>query len=147
MTFKSLFTYSVSVIAMSTVAQAAKMQSVFMEAKNLKWEASPVPGISMAVVEGDPAKGNHHALHKFNAGVSVPLHHHTADSHVTVLAGTLVVTLNGVEHRLNTGSFYSLKNKERHTTQCAPPSECLLLVDARGKWDVIQEQKETISSK
>lgn len=142
----SLITILVSSLAVTAFAKSNKMSSVFMEAKDLKWEAAPVPGISMATVDGNPSKGAHHAFHKFNAGVSVPLHHHSADSYVTVLAGTLVVTMDGVEHRLTSGSFYTLKNKEPHTTMCAAPAECLLLVDARGKWDVVPEKQSTIGS-
>lgn len=147
MKFISLTTILISIFSVTAFAKSEKINAVFMEAKDLKWEAAPIPGISMSVVEGDPAKGAHHAFHKFNAGVSVPLHHHSADSYVTVLAGTLVVTVDNVEHRLPTGSFYTLKNKQPHTTMCAAPAECLLLVDARGKWDVVNERQNTIGSK
>lgn len=135
-----------SCLPVTAFAKSEKMNAIFMEAKDLKWEAAPVPGVSMATVEGDPQKGHHHAFHKFNAGVSVPQHYHSADSFITVLAGTLVVTVENVEYRLPSGSFYILKNKQPHTTVCSAPSECLLMVEAKGKWDVVPEKTNTIGS-
>ncbi|WP_409479894.1 cupin domain-containing protein [Pseudobdellovibrio sp. HCB154] len=142
----TLMTLLMSSLAATAFAKSEKMNAIFMEAKDLKWEAAPVPGISMATVEGDPMKGSHHAFHKFNAGVSVPQHYHSADAFVTVLAGTLIVTVDNVERRLPSGSFYILKNKQAHSTMCAAPSECLLMVEAKGKWDVVPEKQNTIGS-
>jgi quercetin dioxygenase-like cupin family protein len=97
------------------------------------------PGLQMAVAEGDPAKGPSHFFIKFAAGFAAPLHHHTSDHHVTVLNGTLVLNVDGKDHKLGPGSYFAFRGKAKHTTRCEPGSDCLLFTDVRGPWDVIPE--------
>jgi quercetin dioxygenase-like cupin family protein len=114
-----------------------------IEAKDLKWaDVAGFPGVQTAVVEGDAAKGSHHAFMKFAPGFAAPLHHHTANHFVTVVSGTLVLNVDGQEHRLPPGSYFAFKNKAKHTTSCAEGAECVLFVDVRGKWDVMPEKTE-----
>jgi len=123
-------------------AAKATANAVFMEAKDIKWEAvAEFPGLSMAVVEGDATKGAHHSFMKFDAGFTAPMHHHTPNTFVTVIKGDFVLTVDGVEHRLSPGSFFSFKKKQPHATMCAAGSECIIFVDARGKWDTVPEKK------
>ena len=93
----------------------------------------------MAVVEGDPTKGPSHFLMKFPAGFAAPMHHHTPDHYVTVISGTMVLTSNGKEEKLPAGSFFSFVGKSTHTTACAAGAPCVIMVDARGKWDVVMK--------
>lgn len=66
----SLITVLITVFSISAYAKMKDSNAVFMEAKDMKWTAVPeTPGIQVAVVEGDLKKGNHHAMHKFDAGV------------------------------------------------------------------------------
>lgn len=151
----SLITILLTLFSFTAAAKdAAKMETskmnttksmanaVFMEAKDIKWQAvAEFPGLQIAVVEGDSAKGAHHSFMKFDAGFSTPLHHHTADNFVTVIKGDFVLTVDGVERRLSPGSFFSFKKKQPHATMCAAGSECIIFVDARGKWDTVPEKK------
>ncbi|WP_409479891.1 DUF4437 domain-containing protein [Pseudobdellovibrio sp. HCB154] len=127
----------------------AMENAVFFEAKDLQWKAAAdLEGAQSAVVHGDPTKGAYHAFMKLKPGFSEPMHYHTADQYVTVLGGTIILTeKNGTEHRLPAGSYFSFVNKARHSTMCAQGAECLLFADIRGKWDVILEKENTISSK
>ncbi len=137
----SLISILITIFSISTFAKMKDSNAVFIEAKDMKWTAVPeTPGIQVAVVEGDLKKGNHHAMHKFDAGVSVPMHHHSSVTYATVIAGTMIITMDGTEHRLTPGSFFTYKNKQKHTTVCAPGAECILFVDVRGKWDVMMEK-------
>jgi quercetin dioxygenase-like cupin family protein len=96
-------------------------------------------GVQMAVVDGDPAKGPSHFLIKFVGGFAAPVHHHTANHFVTVVAGTLVLTVDGTEQKLPAGSVFAFSKKTKHATSCAAGADCVLSVDSRGKWDVIVE--------
>ena len=121
--------------------------AVIMMPSDIKWTAVPeFPGVHIANVEGDDMKGNHHSFMKFDAGFAAPLHTHTANHFVTVLTGTMVLSVDGVEHRLPPGSYFSFTNKKAHTSACAPGAECLIFADVRGKWDVIPQKPSTISS-
>jgi quercetin dioxygenase-like cupin family protein len=62
---------------------------------------------SRVVLQGSPAKGPHHSLIKLPAGFTAPLHHHTSDHYVAVVAGTIALTVDGKETKLPAGSFFS----------------------------------------
>lgn len=121
--------------------------AVLINNKDMKWMAAEgFQGVNTATVQGDAAKGAHHSFMKFDSGFSAPLHNHTSDHYVAVIAGTLILNVDGVEHRLPAGSYFSFKNKKNHITSCAPGAECLLFADVRGKWDVVPQKESTISS-
>ena len=136
-----LITVLFSILSVTAFA-ATKSNAVFLEAKDIKWvPVADFPGVYTSTIDGDSAKGPHHSFMKFDAGFAAPLHHHTSDHSVTVVAGTLILTVDGVEHRLPQGSFFSFKKKQPHMTSCAPGAECILFTDVRGKWDVVPEKK------
>ena len=118
-----------------------KATSVLMvPAADLKWSAVPnMTGIQIAPVDGDPSKGPSHFFIKFDAGFTAPVHHHTANHSVTVVAGTLVLTVDGKEQKLPPGSFFTFTNKAKHATACEKGADCILSMDVRGKWDVVPE--------
>jgi quercetin dioxygenase-like cupin family protein len=124
----------------ATRAQApakASKGALLVPTADLKWNDVPeMTGVQMAVVDGDPSKGASHFFIKFAGGFSAPLHHHTANHYVTVVSGTVALTVDGTEQKLPAGSFFSFSNKTKHTTSCAAGADCVLSIDARGKWDV-----------
>jgi quercetin dioxygenase-like cupin family protein len=125
------------------IADAAKggAAAVFVAAPDVKWSDVPgAPGIQMARLDGDPAKGPSHFLLKFAGGFSAPLHHHTADHSVTVVAGTLVLDVDGKAQKLPAGSFFTFSQMKRHATRCEAGADCVLSMDVRGAWDVVPEE-------
>ena len=138
----------VIVAGLSTIASRAGAaekgkkggSAVLIPADDVKWiDAPQFPGVKMAVVQGDANKGSHHAFVKLPAGFSAPLHHHTADHYATVLSGTVVFTVDGQDHRLPAGSYFSFTGKKIHVTKCEVGSDCVISNDVRGKWDVVPE--------
>jgi len=114
--------------------------AVLLPATDLKWADVPdFPGLKMAVVDGDPAKGPSHFLIKFQDGFAAPLHHHSSDHFATVVSGTLLLTVDGKETRLPAGSFFLFRGMKEHITRCEPGADCVLSLDVRGKWDVVPE--------
>ena len=137
-----VFVVALGVLALSLPAQAQKKGggAVTMAAADLKWSDVPnFPGLKMAVTAGNPAKGASHFFIKFTPGFAAPDHHHSADHFVSVLAGTLVLTIDGKEVKLPAGSYFSFTGKKPHATKCDAGAECVLSIDARGKWDVVPE--------
>jgi quercetin dioxygenase-like cupin family protein len=115
--------------------------AVLTPAADVKWADVPgFEGVKLAVVEGDPAKGAHHSMMRFTAGFSAPLHKHSANHYVTVVAGTPVLGVDGVETKLPAGSYFAFTGKKPHTTRCEAGADCVLFLDARGKWDVVPEK-------
>ncbi len=138
---KTVFSILLTVFSVATFA-ATKDNAMLVEAKDIKWEAvKDFPGVYTSTIEGNAMKGAHHSFMKFDAGFAAPLHHHSSDHFVTVVAGTLVLTVDGVEHRLPPGSYFAFKKKQPHMTTCAAGADCVLFTDVRGKWDVVPEKK------
>ena len=120
--------------------EAKGASAALIPASDLKWgDVDGFPGVKMAVADGDPAKGATHFFIKFAKGFSAPLHHHSSDHYVTVVAGTVVLTVDGKETKLPAGSYFAFKGRKQHMTKCDAGADCLLAVDSRGKWDVIPE--------
>ena len=117
-------------------------KAVLIPAGDLKWkDAGPdSPGVQLAAVSGDPAKGAAKFFVKLPSGFSAPLHHHTADHFSVVVSGTLVQNVDGQDVTMPAGSYFSHVGKKQHTTKCTDPAGCVLYVDTHGKWDVVPEK-------
>jgi hypothetical protein len=134
---------ALAVLAVSFVAVAAEPAkktgtAVVIPAAEVKWtDVAGAPGVKMAVPEGDAATGAHHSFLKFAAGFAAPVHHHTTNHYGTVLAGTIVLTVDGKEQKLPAGSYFSFTGMKEHATRCDVGADCLLFIDARQQWDVV----------
>ena len=123
-------------------AAAKKAAATLTPAPDLKWNDVPgMDGVKMAVVDGDPSKGAGHFFVKFTGGFAAPEHHHNADHFVTVISGTMVLTVDGKATELPAGSYFTFSGKKTHATACKAGADCLLFIDTRGKWDVVPEKK------
>ena len=124
--------------------EKGKKGALLVPAADIKWNDVPeMAGVQMAAVDGDPSKGPSHFFMKFVGGFTAPVHHHTANHFVTVVAGTLVLTVDGSEQKLPPGSFFAFTKKAKHATACAAGADCVLSVDSRGKWDVLVEGQKS----
>ena len=122
--------------------KAAAGGPVFMPAADLKWtdlDPTGAPGVKIADVWGDHAKGGYGAFFKFPAGFSAPLHTHTHAIKIVVISGTFLQTPEGKsEVRLRPGSYENQPGDGyKHTTGCDKASECLFFPESMGKFDLI----------
>jgi quercetin dioxygenase-like cupin family protein len=142
---KTLAAISVlSLVALAGVAGSADTAkvaaSLLVPAADVKWSDVPdAKGVQIAAVDGDPAKGPAHFLLKFAGGFSAPAHHHSADHFVNVVAGTLVLDVDGKEQKLPAGSYFKFLGMKKHATRCEAGADCVLAMDVRGAWDVVPE--------
>jgi len=128
-------------VALGSTANA-KPSATLTPAADLVWTDVPgFPGVHMAVADGDPGKKASHFFLRFDKGFAAPEHHHSSDHYVTVVSGTLMLIVDGKETKLSPGSYFAFKGKKPHATTCDPAADCLLLIDARGKWDVVPTKK------
>lgn len=130
-----------STMALAAVVPAAAQApgSIVVSRAELKWKDMGIPGVSAAPVEGDMAKGSSHFYLKYPAGFVTPPHHHTADHWVTTVAGNLILTVDGKEHKLPPGSFFALTGKASHVARCEGKEDCIMFLQAAGPWDVVPE--------
>jgi quercetin dioxygenase-like cupin family protein len=123
--------------SLTSFAQAADT-AVLVPPGEIKWQDVPnAKGVQLAAVQGDPSKGPSHFFLKFAPGFSAPLHHHSANHYGTVVSGTVALTVDGQERKLPAGSYFAFTGKKPHATRCEAGADCVLSIDARGKWDVV----------
>lgn len=123
----------------SSQSKGAKGAGVVVPAPDVAWKEAGIPGVMTGAVEGDMAKGPSHFYLKYAAGFVTPVHHHSANHYVTVVNGTLVLTVDGKDHTLPPGSYFALTGKKTHTARCDGSEDCVMFIDARSPWDVVPE--------
>lgn len=129
------------VLAVTAVGWASGGGKAVITANSeLKWKDTGIPGVSAAVVDGDMAKGASRFYLKYAAGLVTPLHHHSPDHYVTVVSGTLLLTVDGKEHRLPPGSYFALTGQVPHVAKVAGSEPAVMFIDAKGAWDVLPEK-------
>jgi quercetin dioxygenase-like cupin family protein len=136
----------------STSAKVAASRLFIMPADDMKWtdlDPAGAPGVKVADLWGNHAKGAFGALFKLPAGFAVPLHTHTNDMKVVILSGTYIQAPEGKpEFRLGPGSYFLQPGGNyRHTTNCDPSSECVFFVESKGKFDLKPVQAATAAKK
>jgi quercetin dioxygenase-like cupin family protein len=120
----------------SVAAHARRPVALFVSSTDARWTDLPSePGVKVAPVEGDPRRGPAHFFLKFPAGFTAARHHHTADHYGTVVSGNLIVTTDDGVKLLPAGSFFAFAGLATHATRCDPANECIVFIDARGRWD------------
>jgi hypothetical protein len=125
----------------SKTSQAGAGRPVFTSAGDLKWtdlDPKGAPGVKVANLWGDHAKGGFGAFFKLPAGFAVPLHTHTNAMKVVFVSGTYIQAPEGkAEVRLGPGSYMMQPGGNyRHTTSCDKASECVFFVESNGRFDL-----------
>jgi anti-sigma factor ChrR (cupin superfamily) len=154
MTARNVLAFAVSfVLATAVLAQGsgqAKAKSapkagpsgpVVMPASDVKWadlDPTGAPGVKIADLWGNHAKGAYGAFIKFPAGFAAPLHTHTNAMKLVIVSGTFIQGPEGKpEVRLGPGSYLMQPGGTyRHTTACDKASECLFFAESNGKFDL-----------
>jgi anti-sigma factor ChrR (cupin superfamily) len=113
----------------------------FLAASDLKWtdlDPKGAPGVKVANLWGDHAKGAFGAYFKLPAGFVAPLHTHTNAMKVVFVSGTYIQAPEGkAEVRLAPGSYMMQPGGNyRHITSCDQASECLFFVESSGRFDL-----------
>jgi Domain of unknown function (DUF4437) len=146
--FAASFVLATAVLAQGSGEAKAKNASkagasgpVFMPASDLKWtdlDPTGAPGVKIADLWGNHAKGAYGAFIKFPAGFAAPLHTHTNAMKIVIVSGTFIAGPEGKpEVRLGAGSyFWQPGGNYRHTTACDKASECVFFAESGGKFDL-----------
>src|SRR4051812_24211532 len=141
----SLVFASAAVAQQTATAKPAKSDTAgrlkATPAAELKWtdlDPTGAPGVKVADLWGDHAKGPFGAYLKLPAGFAVPLHTHTYDMKVIFVSGTYIQAPEGKpEFRLGPGSYMMQPGGNyRHTTSCDKASDCVFFVESSGPFDL-----------
>jgi anti-sigma factor ChrR (cupin superfamily) len=114
---------------------------LFIAAANVKWtdlDPSGAPGVRIADLWGDHARGAYGAFLKFPAGFLSPLHTHTNAIKIVVVSGTYTQTPEGkAEQRLGPGSYaFQPGGNYKHVSGCDKASDCVLFIESSGAFDL-----------
>ena len=94
------------------------------------------PGISKAVLWGDPTKGPYGAITRFTKGTKVPWHTHSHDIKAVVISGTFLYDSGSGEQRLGPGSFVQERSSIKHTTAASADSDLMFFEEGAGPFDI-----------
>lgn len=121
--------------ALSFASEAGK--SIVLSKADLRWQSMGSSGVAAAPVSGDMNKGPSRFFLKYPAGLVTPLHHHSANHHVTVISGAITLTVGGKEHRLGPGAYFMLADRAAHIAKVEGNEEAVFFIQADGPWDVV----------
>jgi hypothetical protein len=124
-----------------TTQKVAPSQPVFIPAGDLKWtdlDPTGAPGVKVADLWGNHAKGAFGAYLKLPAGFATPLHTHTYAMKVIFVSGTYIQAPEGKpEVRLGPGAYMMQPGGNyRHTTSCDKSADCVFFVESTGAFDL-----------
>ncbi|MBL9189708.1 MAG: cupin domain-containing protein [Opitutaceae bacterium] len=112
-------------------------KSVVLPKSDLKWKPMGNAGVAAAPVSGDMEKGPCRFFLKYPAGLVTPLHHHTANHHVTMISGSITLTVGGKQHRLGPGAYFMLADRAAHVAKVEGNEDAIMFIQAEAPWDVV----------
>jgi quercetin dioxygenase-like cupin family protein len=124
-------------------AQAQKQSSknkksvVYVAADRATFKQSPMAGVSMAVLWGDPDKGPHGTFTKFEPGYDAGLHTHTSDVWLVVIKGAYLYKDEAGEKRVGPGDFIRIPGGHKHWSGGDKSEGALFYEEGSGKFDRI----------
>ena len=129
-----------ALIAAASVLTIGAGKAVVVTKAGLKWKDMGIPGVAAAPVAGDMEKGVSRFFLKYPVGFVTPKHHHTADHYVTVVSGTITLTVDGKDHTLGPGSYFALTEKMPHAAKVEGNEDAVFFIQADGPWDAVMEK-------
>jgi beta-alanine degradation protein BauB len=126
---------------MSNPDITAGAQPIFTPTAELEWfdlDPQNAPGVQLATLWGDPARGGFGAYMRLPAGFDAPLHTHSHAMKVVIVSGTYIQEPHGgAVVRLTPGSFMMQPGGDyRHRTSCGTDSDCVFFVESSGAFDM-----------
>lgn len=124
------------------VARGTSPGVVAASSDELAWRDVKAPngaplGLRSVDLWGQAAKGAHGSLTKFPAGLTEPLHTHSRDFRLVVVAGTMAFSIEGTQTKdLGPGSFVNIPAGVKHFAICRPTSPCEVFVEQTGALDI-----------
>jgi quercetin dioxygenase-like cupin family protein len=128
-------------------AQAQKQSSknkksvVYVAADRATFKPSPMGGVSMAVLWGDPDKGPHGTFTKFEPGYDAGMHIHTSDVWLVVIKGAYLYKDEAGEKRVAPGDFMRIPGGHKHWSGGDKTEGALFYEEGSGKFDRISAKE------
>lgn len=96
-----------------------------------------VPGVSKAVVWGDPDQGAYGAFTKFKPGQDNGMHTHTNDTWIVGIKGAYLYKDDAGEKRVGPGDFIRIPGGHKHWSGGDKTEGALFYEEGSGKFDLL----------
>jgi len=129
--------------AVASAQAPPQEQALTRTARDAQLQWGPCPpflpkGCGIAVLHGDPAKGNFDVFLKVPAKSTLPLHWHTSAERMILVAGELQVTYDGQKSAvLRPGTYAYGPSKRPHKGFCASAVPCVLFIAFESPLDAV----------
>ena len=110
---------------------------LYVAAEQAKFDQSPMPGVSMAIVWGNPSSGPHGTFTKFVPGYDAGMHTHSSDVWIVVVKGAYLYKDEAGEKRVGPGDFIRVPGGHKHWSGGDKTEGALFYEEGSGKFDVI----------
>jgi quercetin dioxygenase-like cupin family protein len=110
---------------------------IYVTGDNATFKQSPMGGVSMAPLWGDPDKGVHATFTKFDPGFDAGMHTHTNDVWIVVIKGAYLYKDDAGEKRVGPGEFLRVPGGHKHWSGGDKTEGALFYEEASGKFDSI----------
>jgi quercetin dioxygenase-like cupin family protein len=124
------------VVALVSVAQAQK-QVIYVSSGQATYKPSPMGGVSIQVLRGDPDKGSHATFTKFEPGYDAGTHTHTNDVSLVVIKGAYLYKDEAGEKRVGPGEFLLVPGGHKHWSGGDKTEGALFYQEGPGRFDLI----------
>ena len=122
-------------VAEEKAASSKTKELIYVAAERATYK-EVMPGVSMAVLWGDPEKGKHGTFTKFMPGYDAGMHTHTNDVWVVVLKGAYLYKDDAGEKRVGPGEFILIPGRHKHWSGGDPTEGVLMYQEGSGKFDL-----------
>jgi quercetin dioxygenase-like cupin family protein len=116
--------------------QAKTKPVIFGSADEAQFKEA-MPGVSRAVLWGNPDKGPYGAFTKFVPKFDAGMHTHTNDVWLVVIKGAYLYKDSAGEKRVNPGCFIRIPAKTKHWSGGDAKEGALFYEESSGKFDLI----------
>jgi quercetin dioxygenase-like cupin family protein len=114
-----------------------KKPVIYVAAEQATFKQSPMAGVSMAVLWGDPDKGPHGTFTKFEPGYDAGMHTHTSDVWLVVIKGAYLYKDEAGEKRVGPGDFIRIPGGHKHWSGGDKTEGALFYQEGSAKFDLI----------
>jgi quercetin dioxygenase-like cupin family protein len=125
--------------------EAPKHESALVDSASAKYVDAPVPGVSRAIISGDPEKGAYRAFTKFAPGTTHPMHSHPNEIWIVVIKGAYVHKAEGGEEvRVGPGCAFHVPAGQKHVSGGDAKEGVVMLEESTDKFgmDLADKGKE-----
>jgi quercetin dioxygenase-like cupin family protein len=113
-----------------------KKEVIYVSSEQATYKEA-MPGVSMAVLWGDPEKGAHGTFTKFTPGYDAGTHTHTNDVWLVVIKGAYLYKDDAGEKRVGPGEFIWIPGGHKHWSGGDKTEGVLFYQGGSGKFDLI----------